>query len=157
MNAQHTNGSSNGARVRPSDHVRPAGASDADVAAAGKMSEAFEWIERARGRLYDFHQMMGRADFLFEEAADRLEAAGHGALGDEVRQALVGRNVLDGRWTFQIVEEFDDLYYAEARRCDRLVCDRLMAGRRHVYESELKEQRRTHGAPGHEARPPVIS
>jgi hypothetical protein len=157
MNAQHDNGSANAASIGPSDHSRPSGASDAEVAAAGKMSEAFEWIERARGRLYDFHQMMGRADFLFEEAADRLEAAGHGVLGDEVRQALVGRNVLDGRWTFQIVEEFDDLYYAEARRLDRRVCDRLMAGRRHVYESELKEQRRTHGAPGHEARPPVLS
>ena len=23
-----------------------------------------EWVERARGRLYDFHQMMGRADLL---------------------------------------------------------------------------------------------
>ena len=29
-----------------------------------------------------------------------------------------------------------------------------MAGRRHVFEAELKEQRRTAGLRGHEARPP---
>ena len=39
----------------------PDGASDALVAAVGKVSEALEWVERARGRLYDFHQMMGHA------------------------------------------------------------------------------------------------
>jgi len=35
------------------EHARPPGASDALVAAAGAMSEAFERVERARGALYD--------------------------------------------------------------------------------------------------------
>ena len=34
---------------------RPAGADDSTVHAGGKLSEAAEWLERARGRLYDFH------------------------------------------------------------------------------------------------------
>lgn len=41
------------------DHQRPEGVDDATVAAAGKLAEALEWIERARGRLYDFHQLVG--------------------------------------------------------------------------------------------------
>jgi hypothetical protein len=55
------------AAIRSSDDV---------VAAVGKPGEALEWVERARGRLYDLHQLIGRADFLFEEAADELEPAG---------------------------------------------------------------------------------
>lgn len=45
-------------------HERPAGASDETVAAVGKASEAFEFVERLRGSLYELHQLMGRADFL---------------------------------------------------------------------------------------------
>ena len=142
------------ARAKP--HDRPDGVADETVAAVGKLSEALEWIERARGRLYDFHQMMGRADFLFGDAADALDDAGHTVEAEMVRRDIVGRNVLDGRWTFQIVEEFDDLYYDAVRRCDAQICAQLMDGRRHVFEAELKEQRRTRGLRGHESRPDEI-
>ena len=54
---------------------------------------------------------MGRADLLLGDAADELAEAGHDELADLVRTEVVGRNVLEGRWTFQIVEEFDDGYY----------------------------------------------
>jgi hypothetical protein len=135
------------------DHRRPAKADDASVAAAGALSEALEWVERARGRLYDFHQMMGRADFLMEDAADALEGAGHHELAAHVRTEIVGRNVLDGRWTYQVVEEFEDCYYQPAREADRRVRDALLDGRRHVFEAELKEKRRTRGLPRHEGEP----
>lgn len=134
-------------------HRRPEGVDDATVEAVGKLSEAFEWIERARGRLYDFHQLMGHADFLVEEAADQLEEAGHPELAQTLREDVVGRNVVPGRWTFQLVEEFDDTYHAPVADLEARVRDELMAGRRHVFESELKERRRSRGRPGHEARP----
>ena len=71
---------------------------------------------------------------------------------------------LPGRWTFQIVEEYDDGYHTLFRDPDRAVRDGLMGGRRHVYEAEMKEDRRTAdvrreaqpgepGQPGHESRP----
>jgi hypothetical protein len=135
-------------------HRRPEGASDVAIEAAGKISEAFEWIERARGSLYDFHQLIGRADFLMEDAADLLDQCGASDLAEQVRRDVIGRNVLDGRWTFQIVEEFDDVYFRDAQRLEQTVRDRLADGRRHVYEAELKERRRTHGQAGHESRPP---
>ncbi|MEZ5178130.1 MAG: hypothetical protein R2746_07575 [Acidimicrobiales bacterium] len=136
-----------------SRHQRPAGTSDETVEAVGKVSEALEWVERARGRLYDFHQMMGHADLLLGEAADALEEAGHADHAERLRDRMVGRNVLDGRWTFQIVEEFDDLYWTAAREEERRVRDDLMGGRRHVFESEMKDDRRTHGRAHHERRP----
>ena len=68
-------------------------------------------------------------------------------------QEMIGRNVLYGRWTFQIVEEFDDTYWSIFRDHERRVRDELQQGARHVYEAEMKERRRTKGRPGHEARP----
>jgi len=66
---------------------------------------------------------------------------------------VVGRNVLNGRWTFQVVEEFDDDYWIVFRTHERAVRDALVAGRRHVYEAEMKERRRTPGHPAHGGRP----
>ena len=54
----------------------PGGVSDKTVEGVGTLSEAFEYVERARGHLYSFHQLVGRADFLVEEAADLLREAG---------------------------------------------------------------------------------
>lgn len=134
-------------------HRRPEGADDATVEAVGKLSEALEWLERARGRLYDFHQMMGHIDELVGDAADQLRDAGHAELADRVAEELVGRNVVHGRWTFQLVEEFDDGYYRDFTAIEATIRDQLMDGRRHVFEAEMKERRRTHGRPGHEATP----
>jgi hypothetical protein len=144
-----------GGPLPPGDRwARPPGADDATVEATGKVAEALEWIERARGHLYEFHQLVGHADLLFGEAAEALRAAGHGALADEVERDVVGRNVLPGRWTFQVVEEFDDDYYGPVRAVEASVRDELVGGRRHVFEAELKERRRTPGHPHHASRPP---
>lgn len=136
------------------NHERPEGASDELVEAVGKASEAFEYIERVRGHLYSLHQLMGRADFLFEEAADELDSIGQHEHARTLRAEVVGRNVLEGRWTFQIMEEFDDEYYDAVRAAVRGLEAHLMDGRTHVYESEMKEQRRSHGQRHHERRPP---
>ena len=131
---------------QPDDrHQRPAGVDDATVAAAGKVSEAMEWVIRARGRLYDLHQMIGHADAQFGEAVRMLEEAGHAELADGLRRELVGRNVLQDRWTFEVVEDFDATYYEAADRWDRRVRDELMAGHRHVHEAEMKADRRESG------------
>lgn len=136
-------------------HQRPPGTDDATVEACGKASEALEWLERARGRLFDFHQMLGHLDLQMGEAADLLRDAGHSELASLVDQEVVGRNVLDGRWTFQIIEEFDALYYGPVKAVEQRLRDQLMDGKRHVFEAEMKERRRTHGRPGHESRPPA--
>jgi hypothetical protein len=86
---------------------------DQVVAAIGKASEAMEYVERARGHLYEFHQLMGRADLVFGAASDMLKAAGLDDSSEELKSEVVGRNVLDGRRTFQIVDEFNELYHQQ--------------------------------------------
>jgi len=133
--------------------VRPAAMDDATVEAVGAVSEALECVERARGELYSFHQLMGHADLLLGEACDRLRAAGHDAVAERLETEVIGRNVVHGRWTFQIVEDFDDNYWSAFREHERRVRDELQRGVRHVFEAEMKERRRSHGKPGHERRP----
>jgi hypothetical protein len=135
------------------EHTRPATADDATVAAVGKLSEALETVERARGRLYDFHQLTGSADLALGEAVDGLRDAGHADLADRIETELVGRSVIQGRWTFQVVEEYDDGYYATFKSLEELARNELVGGRRHLFEAEMKEDRRTHGDPDHTARP----
>ena len=135
------------------EHVRPDGVDDLTVEALGNISEALEAVEIARGHLYAFHRLSGTADLTLGKGVDQLREAGHTELADRLQTELVGRNVLAGRWTFQVVEEYDDGYYADFKQLERAARDELVAGRRHLYEAEMKEDRRTHGRPGHERVP----
>ena len=135
------------------EHTRPDGVSDATIEALGKYSEALEVLEDARGSLYRFHRLTGTADLAIGEAVELFRKAGHDDLADEIETEIVGRNVLEGRWTFQVVEEYDDGYFAAVKESERAARERLVGGRRHVYEAEMKERERTHGRRHHEARP----
>ncbi|ASW57597.1 hypothetical protein CIK06_10780 [Plantactinospora sp. KBS50] len=126
---------------------------DETVAALGRLGEALETVERARGHLYSLHQLTGQADLLLDEVVALLRAAGHAALAERIDRELIGRNVVAGRWTFQLVEDYDDGYYAVFRDIEHAARTGLAGGRRHLYEAEMKERRRSHGVPGHEARP----
>jgi hypothetical protein len=143
-----------GAPDGPDDaHRIPAGVSGATVDALGTLSEALEHVERARGHLYSFHQASGSADLTLGKAVDELRDAGHGDLADRLAAELVGRNVIAGSWTFQIVEDYDDSYWSVFRDLEREAREALVQGRRHLFEARMKEQERTRGRPGHEARP----
>jgi len=135
------------------EHTRPDGVDDDAVTAAGKMTEALETLERARGHLYAFHQLMGSTDLELDEVLELLRGQGADALAERIERDLLGRNVLAGRWTFQVIEEFDDDYWSVFREHERAVRDALVGGRRHLYEAEMKERRRTSGHPAHTARP----
>lgn len=135
------------------DHLTPPGVDEATVEALGRLSEALEKVEIARGDLYRFHQMTGAADFALGDAVELLRQAGHRELADRIETELVGRNVLPGRWTFQIVEDYDDTYWSAFRRLEQEARDALVGGTRHLHEARLKQQRRTQGRRGHEATP----
>src|SRR6478672_875277 len=118
---------------------------DRTVDAVGKITEAMETTERARGHLYSFHQLTGAADLQLGEACDLLREAGHAATADRIERELVGRNVVEGRWTFQVVEEYDDTYWSLFRELEQQARDELAAGVRHLYEARLKESERSIG------------
>ncbi|MEU6946528.1 hypothetical protein ABZ957_15050 [Streptomyces sp. NPDC046316] len=134
-------------------HQRPEGVTDATVEALGSLSKALETVERARGHLYSFHQLTGRADLELDQAVNLLREAGHDGWADRVQREIVGRNVIPGRWTFQIVEEYNRTYYEPFRRVEQDALADLAEGKDHLFEAEMKEARRSNGHPDHTARP----
>lgn len=124
------------------------------VEAVGRLTEALETVERARGRLYDFHQLTGEADFKIGDAVKLLREAGHTELADRLTSEIVGRNVIPDHWTFQIVEAYDATYWSVLRDAERRVREELTDGVPHLFEARMKEDRRTHGDPDHTAGPP---
>jgi hypothetical protein len=125
---------------RPPGHPVPDGVTDETVAALGELSAAFEVIEEARGHLYAFHRRSGKADLALQEAVDHLRKAGHPELADEIDEVLVGRDVVPGLWTYQIVESYDRTYYdvwkAAVEKAERVAGH----GTPHLAESDMKVQ-----------------
>jgi hypothetical protein len=61
-------------------------------------------------------------------------------VADTLDDVLVGRDVLPGMWTFQIVDAYDETYYSVFRGMDEWATDRLASGTKHLYEAEMKKQ-----------------
>jgi hypothetical protein len=129
---------------RPVARERPPGISDATVAALGKLSEALEVVEHARGLLYGFHRLCGTADLTLQEAVGMLRDAGQAALADDIAQTLVGRDIIPGRWSFQLVEAYDTGYWKVFRDVEEHARAEIGIPVRPVFEAEMKE-REQHG------------
>ena len=129
---------------------------DTIVQGLGKLSEALETVEQARGFLYAFHQLSGKADLLLGDALDAFRATDDPAaatLADDLERDLQGRNVVADRWTFQIVEDYDAGYWTTFRDFDARARRDLAGGDRHVLEARMKQRERTPGGPRQEAGP----
>jgi hypothetical protein len=123
---------------RPVQHQRPPGMSDATVEALGKLSEALEVVDHARGLLYAFHRHCGIADLTLQESVKLMREAGHLRLADELEHVLVGRDILKDRWSFQVVEDYDANYWEVFRAMERRARSELGDAEPHIYEAEMK-------------------
>lgn len=125
---------------RESVHPRPPGVDDATIAALGKVSEALEVVEHARGLLYGFHRLSGTADLTLQEAVRMLREAGHPDLADDIGRTMVGRDIVDGRWSFQLVEAYDSGYWQVFRAVEQHAREQLRVTDPHVFEAEMKDR-----------------
>ncbi|MEU9233930.1 hypothetical protein [Streptomyces subrutilus] len=135
-------------------HQVPAGVDEKTVRALGALSKALETTERARGHLYGFHQLTGTADFELGDAVRLLREAGLEEQAARIEYDLVGRNVIPGHWTFQIIEAYNSTYYRPFAAAERDIVDEVAGGRDHLLEARLKTIRRTPRHPDHTATPP---
>jgi hypothetical protein len=130
---------------RPVARTRPDGATDELVDAVGLVSEALETVEDARGHLYAFHRLSGHADLKLQEAVRALREAGEAELAAQVDEVLVGRDIIPGLWTFQLVEAYDDSYWSVFTAVERAVRTELVGDQRHLYEAEMKDREQREG------------
>jgi hypothetical protein len=133
----------------PAEFQRPDGVSTTTVEAVGKLTLAMETVIRARGALYEFHQLTGKADNELAEAIALLRSGGHDDIADQIERELAGRNVNEGRWTFQIVEDYERTYYEPFVARHHQVRDQLIPDRGHQREAEMKQERATPDEPAH--------
>jgi hypothetical protein len=52
----------------------------------------------------------------------------------------VGRDIVPGRWSFQLVEEYDTGYWDVFRDAEAHARSELGVPARHVFEAEMKER-----------------
>ena len=84
----------------------------------GPVADYVAWFETLPAG--QFRHKDHRFEWTRAEFADWCAAVGS-RYGYAVRiePELVGRNVLEGRWTFQVVEEYDQGYYADIVRLEQ--------------------------------------
>ncbi|MEV7189796.1 hypothetical protein [Kitasatospora sp. NPDC093102] len=130
-------------------HRRPPGVDDATVEALGMPVKALEYTERARGHLYAVHHMTGGVDRMLAEAVRMLRQAGHEEQAGLVDRELLGRDVVSGMWTYQLIEAYDRTYYRVFTAVEEQVRQNLAAGRRRLAEAEIQQaaRARRRGAP----------
>lgn len=119
-------------------HRAPVGMARDTVDALGKLSAALETIEHARGHLYAFHRLSGTGDLALQEAVDALREAGHSALAGQIDEVLVGRDTIAGRWSFELVEDYDAGYWSVFRDVVTEAHRQLGDAPPHLYEARMK-------------------
>lgn len=130
--------------VTPAPVGRP---DEATITAAGKLSEALEIVENARGLLYGFHRLCGSADLALQEAVGALREAGHPELADWLDQDLVGRSVIRDMWSFELIEAYDAQYWQAFRAAEHAARDQLGTDK-HQYEARMKTREQSPGPGG---------
>ena len=112
---------------------------DATLRAVHRLEVAAEWIERAFGALLDAHHAAGHGQEMLLEAADAARRGGPRRAGRAGALATPAcRDAADGRWTYQVVDEFRGHLLDPARRVEERVRDELAGGVRHRYEARMK-------------------
>ncbi|AFO57647.1 MULTISPECIES: hypothetical protein [Natrinema] len=109
--------------------------SDAEREALHEVELGLEWVQRAQGCLLEFHHATGHGMDHLYRAEEVLRTAGHDELADAIRTDLLPHGVVDeDRWSYDVVENFQETLLAETRSLERRVRRDLADGERHVRE-----------------------
>ncbi|MFB6304139.1 MAG: hypothetical protein ABEH47_03160 [Haloferacaceae archaeon] len=99
-----------------------------------------EHLHRAYGHLLAFHHAVGHAMDRFAAIEDDLRAVGYDEYASELRDDHLPAGVVGDRWSYELVEEFQDGFLAEMTGFEHRLREDVAGGRRHVTERE--QQRR---------------
>ncbi len=123
---------------------------DAELEAVHEIELGLEWLQRAQGELIEFHHATGHGMDHLDLAESKLRDSGHEELADELRESVLPHGVVDGdRWSYDVLESFQDTILTEISGFERRVRRELADGSRHVTE-RLQERRWKERAQGRE-------
>ncbi|QLK27416.1 hypothetical protein HYG81_07405 [Natrinema zhouii] len=132
------------------DDTAPEAAAESDPATALSETElealhevelGLEWAQRAQGCLLEFHHATGHGMDHLSQAEELLRAAGRDDLADAIRTDLLPHGVVDeDRWSYDVLENFQESLLAETRSLERRVRRELADGERHVRERRQERE-----------------
>ncbi|SEW13383.1 hypothetical protein [Natrinema salifodinae] len=115
--------------------------SETELEALHEVELGLEWTQRAQGCLLEFHHATGHGMDHLARGEELLRAAGRDDLADAIRTDLLPHGVVDeDRWSYDVLEDFQETLLAETRTLERRVRRELADGERHVRE---RRQERT--------------
>ena len=109
--------------------------SETEREALHEVELGLEWLQRTQGYLIEFHHAMGHGMDHLHQAESLLRECGRDELADDLRDELLPRGVVDhDRWSYDVLESFQETVLAETERYERRVRRELAGGCRHVAE-----------------------
>ena len=112
---------------------------EGEIDALHEVEVGTEWLQRAHGHLLAFHHAVGHGMDHFETAEYVLRGEGHDELADELRDDLLPLGVLDGTWSYGVVEAYQEGLLPATLDYEERLREELADGERHVAE---RRQRR---------------
>ena len=114
---------------------------EAELEALHEVELGLEWVQRAQGCLLEFHHATGHGMDHLAEAELLLRQHGHDALADTIRDDLLPHGVVDDdRWSYDVVENFQETLLAETTQLEERVRKALAGGERHVRERRQERE-----------------
>ena len=115
--------------------------SEAELEALHEVELGLEWAQRAQGCLLEFHHATGHGMDHLCRAEARLRETGHDDLADAIRDDLLPHGVVDDdRWSYDVLEHFQQSLLAETRALEQRVRRELADGERHVRERRQERE-----------------
>lgn len=130
----------------PTDGADDLELSEAELEALHDLQLGIEHVHRAYGTLLAFHHQLGHAMDRMGEAEGQLRDAGHDSWADELRDQHLPAGAVSDQWTFELVEEFSEVFLEEVDRFEGEVRDELADGLDHVTERRQKRRLRERAA-----------
>ncbi|WP_460921487.1 hypothetical protein [Salinarchaeum chitinilyticum] len=114
---------------------------DETVAALHEVELGCEWLQRANGHLLQFHHATGHGMDHLAAAEEHLREAGHTELADVIRDELLPGGVVDDdRWSYDLVESFQQGLLGDVEGFEQRSRDELADGDRHVAERQQERR-----------------
>lgn len=132
------------AHCADSSHVDdPHHSDDPTIEALHRVELGLEWFHRAHGHLVAFHHNTGHAMDHFAAAEELLREQGERELANDLRDEFLPCGVLGDRWSYDVLETFQDGLLEDADAFERRARHELADGDRHVAERQQEREWRS--------------
>ena len=118
----------------------PSDLSEFEMEALHSVELGLEWLRRAHGNLIEFHHATGHAMDHLDDAEPVLRACGYDDLADRLRTDLLPSGAVDERWTYDLLETFEDGLLEDVEAYERQARDTIADGSSHVAERHQERE-----------------